>query len=109
MSAAYDLIAIGGGIAGLTAASRASSAGLRVAVLERGTDEQYACNSRFSGGILHIAFHNIREPADALLEVIQAATRGKTEPGLAKAFADNAARTVDWLGDEGVQFMNVGG
>ena len=70
MSAAYDLVVIGGGIAGLTAAGRAAQAGLRVAVLERGTDDAYACNSRYSGGILHIAFHNIREPASALLEVI---------------------------------------
>ncbi len=108
MSITYDLVVIGGGIAGLTAAGSASRAGLRVAVLERGTDEQYACNSRFSGGILHIAFHNIREPADALLEVIQTATGGKAEPRLAKAFADNAARLVDWLRDEGVHFMNVG-
>ena len=108
MSAAYDLVVIGGGIAGLTAAGRAAQAGLRVAVLERGTDEAYPCNSRYSGGILHIAFHNIREPASALLEVIDAATRGKAEPKLAKAFADNAARVVDWLRDEGVEFMSVG-
>ena len=104
----HDLVVIGGGIAGLTAAGRASQAGLRVAVLERGTAEQYACNSRFSGGILHIAFHNIREPATALVEVIETATRGKAEPKLAKAFADNAARAVDWLRDEGVEFMGVG-
>jgi fumarate reductase flavoprotein subunit len=108
LSAAYDLVVIGGGIAGLTAAGRAAQAGLRVAVLERGADESYACNSRYSGGILHIAFHNIREPASALLEVIEAATRGKAEPKLAKAFADNAARVVDWLRDEGVEFMSVG-
>jgi len=108
LSAAYDLVVIGGGIAGLTAAGRAAQAGLRVAVLERGTDEAYPCNSRYSGGILHIAFHNIREPASALLEVIDAATRGKAEPKLAKAFADNAARVVDWLRDEGVEFMSVG-
>ena len=64
-------------------------------------------NSRYSGGILHIAFHNIREPESALLEVIDAATRqGGTETG--QAFADNAARVVDWLRDEGVEFMSVG-
>ena len=108
MNTAYDLVVIGGGIAGLIAAGRAAQAGLRVAVLERGTDEQYACNSRYSGGILHIAFHNIREPAAALLEVIETATRGKAEPHLARAFADNAARVVAWLRDEGVEFMSVG-
>ena len=108
MSAPYDLVVIGGGIAGLIAAGRASQSGLRVAVLERGTDEQYPCNSRFSGGILHIAFHNVREPAPELVEVIGTATRGKAEPKLAKAFAENAARAVDWLREEGVEFMSVG-
>src|SRR5882672_7048568 len=108
MNAAYDLVVIGGGIAGLTAAGRAAQAGLRVAVLERGADEAYACNSRYSGGILHIAFHNIREPASSLLEVIGTATGGKAERKLAKALADNAARVVDWLRDEGVEFMSVG-
>ena len=108
MSAGYDLVVVGGGIAGLTAAGRASQEGLRVAVLERGTEEQYACNSRYSGGILHIAFHNIREPSSALLEVIAAATGGKAESKLAKALADNAAKVVDWLRDEGVEFMSVG-
>src|SRR5689334_10263445 len=108
MGDAYDLIVIGGGLAGLTAAGRAAQQGLRVAILERGSDERYACNSRFSGGILHIAFHNIREPAAALLDVIATATQGKADPELAKAFAGNAARVVDWLRDEGVEFMSVG-
>ena len=30
------------------------------------------------------------------------------EPALAKAFAGSAARLVDWLRDEGVEFMSVG-
>lgn len=108
MSTTYDLVIIGGGIAGLTAAGRASQEGLRVAVLERGTEEQYACNSRYSGGILHIAFHNIRESVPDLVEVINTATRGKADPALAEAFAGSAARAVDWLRDEGVAFMSVG-
>src|SRR3954468_21295211 len=108
MNAVFDAVIVGGGIAGLVAAGRASQQGLRVAVFERGTDAHYACNSRYSGGILHIAFHNIREPAAELLEVIQTATQQKAEPELAKAFADNAARVVDWLHDEGIEFMSVG-
>ena len=104
----YDLAVIGGGLAGLTAAARAAQAGLRVVVLERGAEELYACNARYSGGILHIAFHNIREPQEALLAVIESATGGKADPALARVFAANAARTVDWLRDEGVEFMSVG-
>lgn len=105
---AYDVAVIGGGIAGLTAASRAAQEGLRVAVLERGSGEQYACNSRYSGGILHIAFHDIREPADALLKVIETVTRGHAKPALAQAFAANAGRAADWLRAEGTRFIKVG-
>jgi fumarate reductase flavoprotein subunit len=109
MSAAvYDVAVIGGGIAGLTAAGRAAQQGLHVAVLERGSEEQYACNSRYSGGILHIAFHNVKEPAAALLKVIETATRGNAKPELAQAFAANAGRAVDWLRDEGIKFIRVG-
>jgi fumarate reductase flavoprotein subunit len=108
MSDRYDVIVIGGGIAGLIAARRAGQQGLRAAVLERGSDEHYACNSRYSGGILHIAFHNIREPAGALLNVIETATRGHAKPELAQTFAANAGRVVDWLRDEGIQFISVG-
>ena len=50
----YDLICIGGGIAGLVAGVRAAERGLKVAVLEKGTDPRYPCNARWSGGIIHI-------------------------------------------------------
>jgi fumarate reductase flavoprotein subunit len=106
--ATFDVIVVGGGIAGLTAAARAAQQGLRVGVLERGSDERYPCNSRYSGGILHIAFHNIKEPAAALLDVIQTATRGHARRDLADAFAANAGRAVDWLREEGARFIKVG-
>jgi fumarate reductase flavoprotein subunit len=100
-----DVVIVGGGIAGLIAGRRAAQQGLRVAVLERGGDEHYACNS---GGIMHIAFHNIKESAAVLLSVIEAATRGHAKPDLAYAFAENAGRVVDWLREEGIQFVSVG-
>lgn len=104
----YDVVVIGGGLAGLTAAARAAQLGLKVLVLERGADERYPCNSRYSGGVLHLAFHNVTEPADDLLKVINEATHGYAKPYLARAFAGNCARAVGWLRDEGAKFIRVG-
>ena len=50
--AEFDLVAIGGGFAGLVAALRGAELGLRTVVLEQGLDERYLCSSRWAGGIL---------------------------------------------------------
>ena len=71
----YDLIVIGGGLAGLTAAVRAAELGLRPIVLEQGDGEDYPCNTRQSGGILHIAFHDPFRPAPELAGIIAKITR----------------------------------
>ncbi len=104
----FDVVVVGGGIAGLTAANRAAEHGLRVALLERGADERYLCNSRYSGGVIHIAFHNVKEPAGELFEVIMGATAGKAEPALATALAGTSGRAVEWLRAEGAKFIRVG-
>src|SRR5690606_31735539 len=93
----WDVVVVGGGLGGLSAANRAAESGLKVAVLERGAETQYPCNSRYSGGILHIAQHNVEEPADRLLQVIEEATLGECEPGLARALAEDGRRAVGWL------------
>ncbi len=104
----YDVIVVGGGIAGLSTANRAAQQGLKVAVLERGQGAQYLCNSRYSGGVLHIAMHNAKDPAEKLIEVIKHATGGKADPQLARALATTAGRAIDWLRDEGAKYIRVG-
>jgi fumarate reductase flavoprotein subunit len=47
-----EVIVIGGGIAGLTTANRAAQLGKKVVVLEKGKEEKYLCNSRWTGGTL---------------------------------------------------------
>lgn len=103
----YDVVVVGGGIAGLSAASRAAELGLRVALLERGTGEQYLNNTRYSGGILHVAFRNVKARPDELLEAIQQATHGNADPAIARAIAETSGRAVDWLSKEGVKFLRM--
>lgn len=100
-----DVIVVGGGIAGLTAALRAAELGLSVAVLEQGADERYPCNTRFSGGLLHAAFHDVQRPPAELREIIRRVTRGTGNAALADAVADDGRRLLAFLRGHGVPFM----
>ena len=104
----YDVVVVGGGIAGLSAANRAAQQGLKVAVLERGEGPQYLCNSRYSGGVLHISMHNAKDPAEKLMAVIKHATSGKADAELSRALATTAGRAIDWLQSEGAKYIRVG-
>ncbi len=103
----FDVVAIGGGFAGLITANRCAQLGLRSAVLEKETAERYLCNSRYTTGIAHILFQDMRLPGDKLLEVIDKGTEGEADPALAKVFADNSRRAIDWLVSEGGRYIMV--
>jgi len=104
----YDIVVIGGGIAGLTGALRATERGARVLVLEKGTDDRYPCNTRWSGGIIHIAYTDPKDSAEALHAAIARQTDGATEPDLAEAMVRHVAPTIDWLRGHGVRFIRAG-
>jgi fumarate reductase flavoprotein subunit len=107
MTETADLIVIGGGLAGLVAAARASELGLRPIVLEQGADADYRCNSRASGGILHIAYHDAKEDPNTLEKAIRKATSGEVDETLARSVAANAGRAVDWLAANGTRFVRA--
>lgn len=101
----FDVVVIGGGIAGCTAAARASELGLSVAMLEAGSDERYVCNARFSGGVFHVSFTDVTLPVPTLRAAIDTATEGRADPAQADTIADNALRFVDWMKTQGAQFI----
>ncbi|HZQ59942.1 MAG TPA: FAD-dependent oxidoreductase [Casimicrobiaceae bacterium] len=100
-----DLVVIGGGIAGMTAALRAAELGLRARVLEQGSDERYPCNTRYSGGVLHAAQHDVKRPPAELVDIICSATRGHVDRAMAQTVATDGRRLLEWLQQQGVRFM----
>ena len=100
---AYDVVCVGGGLAGLVAAVRSAERGLSVAVLEAGSDERYLCNTRLSSGVLHAAYQDITLPADELRAGLQKAGNG--DPVLADTVASDAAGAFAWLKQQDVRFV----
>ncbi|WP_051481586.1 FAD-dependent oxidoreductase [Paraburkholderia nodosa] len=103
-----DVAIVGGGLAGLVAANRLTELGLTAIVLEAGDEARYPANSRYAGGVFHIAFHDLDEAPSQLCEAIAQASAGLRDASLADAIARDGARVARWLGRHGAQFGRGG-
>jgi len=103
----FDLVAVGGGLAGLTAACRTLELGGRALVLESSADPKHLCASRVNGGVVHLAFRSVTTDPAALAQAVTDATSGFVELRLARALGDNAARCASWLEQAGAQFTRI--
>lgn len=104
----YDLLVIGGGLSGLCAAVHAAESGARVAVFEAGEAAKYPANSRYTGGVFHLAFQDIHASPAQLREAIEAATGGYCPEGMADVLADQGASAIAWLSEHGAVFGKGG-
>lgn len=104
----YDLVVVGAGLAGLTAATRAAELGLRTAVLEKGADPDYLCNTRLTGGFFHVCRENMLAAPAEMRTRIHSTTQGQTDPSLVDALVEDAERTLRWLMEQGVRFISAG-
>lgn len=103
-----DLVVIGAGIAGLVTANRAAELGLGVVVLEKGSDDRYLCNSRYTGGAFHIGMRSLNRPVEEVKDTIRSETDGFVDEALVTMLASEAPRAVDWLRRQGIRFMKAG-
>src|SRR5262245_18150725 len=103
-----DIIVIGGGLAGLTAAICSATAGASVRVLEQGDDPRYLCNSRITMGVFQIALTDMQSDPSVLRKAIQHATRGSVDPGLADCFAAEAGPSIRWLQAQSIRLIRGG-
>jgi fumarate reductase flavoprotein subunit len=100
-----DLVIVGAGVAGLTAARRAQQLGVRAVILERFGEGPGFGNGRLSGGWFHAAMMDpaIRRP-DELYDAVIERTDGCSRPDVVRAWADNVARALEFLRSEGGDF-----
>lgn len=95
------VLVIGGGACGCIAALSARDAGAQVLLVEQ--DERPMGSTGMSQGLICAAGTKaqaalgIEDSADTFFADIIAKTRGQTDPALARAIADHAGPTVDWM------------
>ncbi|MPV87327.1 flavocytochrome c [Georgenia ruanii] len=107
----FDLVVVGSGIAGQTAATSAAEAGLRVVLLEK--TEKLGGSSAMSGG--WFAFSGTPEQAEQGIEDSAELFRRDmlelgehlNDPALLEAYLANQEQTYRWLKDHGVVFREV--
>ncbi len=107
----FDVIVVGSGAAGLAAAATAAGDGARVLVVE--SEKRTGGSSRLSDAILQAAgtpvqrASGVEDTPDAMFDYYMTLNRWQVEPGLARAFCDDAPRVVEWLGTIGLEFGAV--
>lgn len=122
---AYDVVVVGAGNAGLTAALAAHEAGARVLMLEAASHEERGGNSRFSGGIFRAVHHGLNSlkpilhPSnDQWYDRVNAApytaadyeqdwmttSEGRPDVDLLRTTIEHSFETLEWMHGQGVQF-----
>ena len=123
----FDLIVLGCGVAGLSAAVAGAERGLRVAVLERASREERGGQSRFTEAYLRMKSHTqvtddfdtflaehsgYYQDPDFVAETLadradwSAQTRalGSVDASVISTFAEQVPGTIEWLKGNGVKF-----
>ncbi len=108
----YDVIVVGAGAAGLTAAIAAADAGAGVLLVE--ADTRLGGSSRLSGGHFYAAGTSLQakagvdDSADAMFEHYMTLNQWMVEPSVVRRYCDESAPTFEWLMEQGVTFPSAG-
>lgn len=106
-----QLLVVGGGLAGFSAALTAAEAGLDVLLLEK--TSATGGSSAMSGGCLAFAGTDLQQErgiddsAELLFRDLVEVGKGECDEALVRAYADNQLGTYEWLKAHGVVFQPV--
>lgn len=104
----YDVLVIGGGAAGLSAACVAAEAGARVALAE--AHKFLGGSTALSGGVFYAANTSVQraagivDDADAMFEYYMTLNQHRVHPSIVRVLCDQSAEALEWLIDLGVEF-----
>ncbi|MDQ0921858.1 tricarballylate dehydrogenase [Pseudarthrobacter sp. W1I19] len=120
---AFDVIVVGGGNAGFTAAHAAAVRGRKVVLLEKGSEDLAGGNSFYTAGATRIAHDGLPDLADWVepderhgrTEVppysaeeyaadLAKVTEGRNDPDLTKVLVEESQPTLRWLNSLGLKY-----
>ena len=125
MSELWDVIVVGGGNAGFSAAHAARESGARVLLLEKAPRDWAGGNTYFTAGAKRVAHGGLDDlaglvegltperrarvdlapyPAREFRDDLHRVTRGRTDPQLSRMLAVESRVAVPWLGGGGLRF-----
>ena len=134
----WDVIVVGGGNAALCAALSAAESKKKILVLERAPEEESGGNSRFTAGLMRVAYSGVEDlkkvmpdlSADEIartdfgtyteeqfLDDMARVTEYRCDPDLTEILVKRSLPTVAWMREKGVRFtaawgrqaFNIGG
>src|SRR5436190_1328730 len=138
MSDAYDVIVVGAGNAALCAALAAAERVKKILVLERAPEAESGGNSRYTAGLMRIAYGGVEDlkkvmpdlseaeiartdfgtyTEDQFLDDMGRVTEYRCDPDLTEILVKKSLATVEWMRVKGVRFtaawgrqaFNIGG
>lgn len=108
MDTDFDIIVVGGGGAGMTAALFAHAAGASVIILE--ADDKLGGATRLSGGVVYAAGTSVQkgmgieDSPQAMYDYIMTLNGWQTRPDIVRLFAERSAASVEWLVSMGAEY-----
>ena len=101
----HDVVVIGTGLAGLSAALEARMNDADVIILEKANMNNSGGNSKFAAGVIATPSDNTKQAKDDYYEDFIKISMGKGDPNLTGLLADQVLGGVEWLKTQGVEFL----